>query len=63
LDEPRLRLDIADFGDGFDPQGVPNGLGLISMAERARLVHGTFHVESAAGRGTTVSVELPLSVE
>jgi signal transduction histidine kinase len=56
-----LRLEIADLGEGFDlEQTSGRGLGLISMEERARLVNGTFRVESALGKGTTVTVEVPL---
>jgi signal transduction histidine kinase len=39
------------------------GLGLISMAERARLVRGSFAVKSALGAGTTITVEAPLPPE
>jgi two-component system, chemotaxis family, CheB/CheR fusion protein len=58
--DSRLRLEVADFGEGFDIQERRGGLGLISMEERARLVGGTFAVQSALGKGTTVTVEVPL---
>jgi signal transduction histidine kinase len=31
-----------------------------SMRERAELIGGSFQVDSAPGKGTTVSVEIPL---
>ena len=55
-----LRMEIVDFGQGFDPQEVQSGLGLISMVERARLVAGVVSVRSARGKGTAVTVEIPL---
>ena len=55
----RLRLEIADLGEGFDPEDTRGGLGLIGMVERARLIGGTFGLQSALGRGTTVTVEAP----
>ena len=55
-----LRLQIRDSGEGFDMQERVGGLGLVSMAERARLVEGVFSVESVLGIGTTVSVDVPL---
>ena len=58
----RLRLEIADFGEGFDTHQSRAGLGLISMEERARVVNGTLNVQSALGRGATVIVDVPLSV-
>ena len=39
------------------------GLGLISMQERARLVHGQMEFHSELGEGTTISVTVPLSNE
>lgn len=58
-----LRLEIADFGEGFDMEDVRHGLGLISMSERARLVQGTLTVNSALGKGATVMVDVPLNKE
>ena len=59
----RLHLEVRDLGTGFDPEteldGSRDGLGLISMKERARLAHGTLSVHSAPGEGTTVTAEIP----
>ena len=65
------RLEIADNGVGFDttrgagPLGAglelpSSGYGMLSMAERADLVGGTFEVRSEPGAGTTVTVTVPL---
>jgi signal transduction histidine kinase len=52
---------IEDDGRGFDPATDPDGrLGLLGMQERIALVGGRLSVESAAGRGTTIAVEVPL---
>jgi signal transduction histidine kinase len=58
-----LRLAIADDGIGFDPERMrANGsLGLVSMGERARFVHGLLSVESHAGKGTRVEVRVPIA--
>ncbi len=55
-DGGELRLTVSDRGVGFDPATADKyrGLGLISMRERMRLVHGEFALESEPGRGTTV---------
>lgn len=55
-----LHLEIKDSGEGFDMQEKSKGLGLVSMAERARLVQGVFSIDSALGVGTTVRVDVPL---
>jgi len=61
--EQTLRLQIADSGEGFDPQEERSGLGLISMAERARTIQGGFSIRSALGAGTTVTVDVPFGAE
>jgi signal transduction histidine kinase len=63
MDGGELRLTIVDDGVGFDPKATPinASLGLVSMSERARFVHGRFSVESHAGKGTTVAVRVPIS--
>jgi signal transduction histidine kinase len=59
-----LRLRIEDNGVGFEPQpelGAGNNhFGLIGMAERARRLSGQVVVESTPGRGTVITLEIPL---
>lgn len=57
----RLRLSVADNGQGLAPGRANNSttLGLAGMRERVRLLGGTLAFESAAGVGTTVRVEIP----
>jgi PAS domain S-box-containing protein len=56
-------LTVADDGVGFDIFVVQGrgGLGLIGMAERARLVHAKFSISTRPGQGTRIAVEVPLS--
>jgi PAS domain S-box-containing protein len=63
MEDKELRLSIADDGLGFDPDTKPvNGsLGLVSMAERARFVHGALSVKSHPGKGTRVEVRVPIT--
>jgi signal transduction histidine kinase len=58
----QLHLAVADDGIGFDLARAPNdhGLGLISMEERARLVHGKLKIRTAPGRGTRVELTVPI---
>jgi len=57
-----VRLEIADDGVGFDPgaERPADRRGLRNMEERARGLGARLSVESVAGRGTQVRVELPL---
>jgi signal transduction histidine kinase len=63
-----LLVTIEDDGAGFDPaslerSGGPRGLGLIGIRERVSQLGGSLRVESAIGRGTQLTVELPVRME
>jgi len=63
-----FALVLEDDGIGFDPDNVgrgsgagqTSGLGLSGMKERVALLGGTIAVESAAGKGCTIFVRIPL---
>lgn len=66
-DDGRVTAVIEDDGRGFDADALlPGGqaderrLGLFGMQERATLVGGTLTVESRPGRGTRVTVQVPV---
>jgi signal transduction histidine kinase len=61
-------LIVEDDGRGFDAAQVSggpqnHGLGLLSMRDRASMCGGTLDIDAAPGRGTTVSVRLPVTAE
>ncbi len=60
MDGGELRLVIVDDGVGFDPETMRanSSLGLVSMAERARFVHGRFSIESHPGKGTRIEARV-----
>ena len=61
-----MELTVEDNGIGFDPEekiakrSPWGGLGLLSIKARTELSGGTFGVESAKGKGTTVRASWPL---
>jgi PAS domain S-box-containing protein len=57
-----IHLSVSDQGKGFDPSLAPpaRSLGLLSMRERVRLVHGEIQWDSKPGEGTRVQVRVPL---
>jgi two-component system CheB/CheR fusion protein len=59
----QLSMSIRDNGIGFDALSAQGkgGLGLVSMRERTRLVHGDFSLETLPGRGVTITIRVPLS--
>jgi signal transduction histidine kinase len=60
-----IRMTIKDDGKGFQVDEKTklrkNRLGLISMRERAEMVGGSFEVDSAPGKPTTVQVVIPVT--
>ena len=57
----RIELQVRDQGKGFvaDDSARGRGLGLISMAERARLADGRLEIWSRPGEGTSVRATIP----
>jgi len=56
-----LRLEVQDWGVGFDPEHVPQGhFGVAGIRNRARAFNGHATITSAPGQGTLIAVELPL---
>jgi signal transduction histidine kinase len=56
---------IRDDGEGFDSQRVQTdsgrkGLGLIAMRERVSAIGGTLRIDSGPGKGTELSIRVPL---
>ncbi|MDQ4099149.1 MAG: sensor histidine kinase, partial [Chloroflexota bacterium] len=54
-----LKVEIRDDGAGIQ-DGFGNGVGLVSLRERAEELGGEVVVDSAAGRGTLIAASLPL---
>jgi ABC-2 type transport system permease protein len=64
-DTGRMELVLAgavgrDDGSGFDPDAQSDGFGLLGMRERTALLDGELQVNSTPGKGTTLSVRLPV---
>jgi signal transduction histidine kinase len=53
-------LEVSDDGNGFDPKAPRrSGVGLTSMAERAREMGAAMEIQSIPGKGTRVLVRVP----
>jgi signal transduction histidine kinase len=56
-----LVLTLTDNGQGFDPDRVSEGNGLVSLHRRARSLGGETVVSSRKDEGTTVTIKVPHS--
>ncbi|MGH9749914.1 MAG: ATP-binding protein [Candidatus Polarisedimenticolia bacterium] len=60
-----IACRISDDGQGFDVEAVLSrkgrgGLGVIGMRERINALDGTFALDSAPGKGTEITITIPL---
>lgn len=56
-----IILEVEDDGRGFDGVGRVGGMGLVSMRERAELVHGKLELLRARTGGALVRLAVPLA--
>jgi signal transduction histidine kinase len=60
-DERELRLEIRDDGKGFDSAATSGGMGMTSMRERARTIGGHLTITAALGKGTRITLTVPIA--
>lgn len=61
----RINIQVRDDGKGFNMNKVMankerEGYGLIGMRERVQLLNGDISIVSAPGKGTSISISIPL---
>ncbi|MBL0153705.1 MAG: hypothetical protein IPP93_09525 [Chitinophagaceae bacterium] len=56
----RLMLVVEDDGKGFDVQTVDSGNGLGNMQKRAEALKGRLLIESTPGKGSRVTLNIPV---
>ncbi|MCL4254729.1 MAG: GAF domain-containing sensor histidine kinase, partial [Anaerolineae bacterium] len=63
-----IVIKIADNGKGFDSDAVNanydsrGSFGMVNMRERAELLNGTLNLKSVIGKGTVITITIPLEV-
>lgn len=54
-----LVLMVEDDGVGFDPNVIAKGFGMRNIRSRAEVFDGKVDIDSAPGRGTVATIEIP----
>jgi signal transduction histidine kinase len=55
-----IQMNIRDNGKGFDPSALAEGNGLLSMRNRAQQMKGKLKIESSPGKGSELSLTVPV---
>jgi len=64
VDGAQLELRIGDDGVGFDPETPRQGhYGIVGLHEQAHLIGAHLRIDSASGKGTTLTVTLRMAPE
>ena len=69
FEDGRVRIEIEDDGEGFDPataiDGVTSlrGVGLLGMRERIEILGGELTIDSGPGAGTCILMSVPVDDE
>jgi signal transduction histidine kinase len=61
LEADWIYFRVADNGIGFDVKSKKKGIGLQNMISRTKECEGLLEVESQKGKGTTISIKIPLN--
>jgi signal transduction histidine kinase len=56
-----FQLLFEDDGSGFNVNETKNGIGLYNIKNRIAQWNGSLHLDSAIGRGTVVTIEIPIN--
>ncbi|HYC29930.1 MAG TPA: ATP-binding protein [Chitinophagaceae bacterium] len=60
-DGQNIILSIVDKGIGFDPGSKKNGIGFENIRRRTEFMNGSLDIASSPGKGTGVTVSVPMA--
>ena len=61
--EDTYIFQIIDDGVGFSVKNGEYGVGIPSMSDRVKMLGGRFQIDSAEGKGTSITMEVPVTDE
>ena len=63
-EDDSLCIQVQDWGVGFDPHNISDGhYGVKGIRQRVKMLGGIARIHSNPGKGTLISVELPLKAQ
>jgi two-component system sensor histidine kinase DegS len=63
MEDNMVKITVNDNGKGYDPQAMleGEGLGLKLLKDRVDMLGGTFDIDSAVGKGSRVTMQIPFT--
>ncbi|TDT45439.1 signal transduction histidine kinase [Maribacter spongiicola] len=58
-----FNVIMSDNGIGYNVNKGKKGIGIRNITSRIDKLNGTFHIDSSAGQGTTISLNIPVKIE
>ncbi|MEL6194045.1 MAG: sensor histidine kinase [Bacteroidota bacterium] len=58
--EGEISIMVEDDGKGFDPVQAKGGMGMKNLEDRIAILGGEWEIDSQVGRGTNISIHIPV---
>ena len=62
-DDENIFLKVQDNGIGFDINQQRKGIGIYNISSRSDLYNGTVDIQTAPGKGCSISIRFPLQAD
>jgi len=61
--DEQFNVIMSDNGIGYNINKGRKGIGIRNITSRIDKLNGTFHIDSSEGKGTTISLNIPIEIE
>ena len=58
--EDEISIMVEDDGEGFDPVQAKGGMGMKNLEDRIAILGGEWEIDSRVGKGTNISIHIPV---
>ena len=63
MSKRNVIITVQDNGIGFNTNNKSNGIGLITIRNKVKLLNGEFRLSSQNGKGSTIRISIPYEIE